>query len=134
MEFAIVIIPTLCVLSASKTSSSLNVSLFFFWVIFHVTHGILFYRIGTSEEPRSTSRRCIILLILLFGFFMFQFYSASIVGSLLMEKPKTIKTLRGLIDSPLKIGIEDIVYNKDFFRVSIIPTQHGRTYHAINCM
>lgn len=51
---------------------------------------------------------------------MFQFYSASIVGSLLMEKPKTIKTLRGLINSPLKLGIEDIVYNKDFFKVSVI--------------
>ncbi|XP_055325553.1 uncharacterized protein LOC129579470 [Sitodiplosis mosellana] len=71
---------------------------------------------GSSEMPQFTSRRCIIMLILLFGFFMFQFYSASIVGSLLMEKPKTIKTLRNLIDSPLKLGIEDIVYNKDFFK------------------
>lgn len=57
-------------------------------------------------------------MILLFGFSMFQFYSASIVGSLLMEKPKTIKTVRNLIDSSLKVGIEDIIYNKDFFRVS----------------
>lgn len=73
---------------------------------------------GSSETPQFTSRRCIIMLILLFGFFMFQFYSASIVGSLLLEKPRTIKTLRNLIDSPLKLGIEDIVYNKNFFRVS----------------
>lgn len=58
------------------------------------------------------------LLILLFGFLIFQFYSASIVGSLLMEKPKTIKTLRNLIDSSLDVGIEDIVYDHDFFRVS----------------
>lgn len=73
---------------------------------------------GSSEMPQFISRRCIIMLILLFGFLMFQFYSASIVGSLLMEKPKTIKTLRNLIDSPLKLGIEDIIYNKDFFKVS----------------
>lgn len=74
--------------------------------------------------PQFTSRRCIIMLILLFGFFMFQFYSASIVGSLLMEKPKTIKTLRNLIDSPLKLGIEDILYNKDFFKVSTPELKH----------
>lgn len=73
---------------------------------------------GTSETPHFTSRRCIVLLILLFGFLIFQFYSASIVGSLLMEKPKTIKTLRNLIDSALDVGIEDIVYIRDFFRVS----------------
>lgn len=73
---------------------------------------------GSSETPRNTSRRCIIMLVLLFGFLVFQFYSASIVGSLLMVKPKTIKTLRNLIDSPLDVGIEDIVYNKDFFKVS----------------
>lgn len=73
---------------------------------------------GTSETPRLTSRRCIVLLILLFGFLIFQFYSASIVGSLLMEKPKTIKTVRNLIDSPLELGIEEIPYNRDYFKVS----------------
>lgn len=51
---------------------------------------------------------------------MYQFYSASIVGSLLMTKPKTIKTLKNLIDSDLKIAIEDIVYTRDFFIVSMI--------------
>lgn len=75
--------------------------------------------LGTSEAPSQTSRRFIVVIILLLGFSMFQFYSASIVGSLLMQKPKTIKTLRNLIDSSLKIGIEDIVYNKDFFKVSV---------------
>lgn len=73
---------------------------------------------GSSELPNVQSRRLVIFVMLLFGFAIFQFYSASIVGSLLMEKPKTIKTLRNLIDSPLSLGIEDIVYNKDFFRVS----------------
>lgn len=62
--------------------------------------------------------RCIVFLILMFSFSIYQFYSASIVGSLLMEMPKSIKTIRNLIDSPLSAGIEDIVYNKDFFRVS----------------
>lgn len=61
------------------------------------------------------------MIILLLGFSIFQFYSASVVGTLLMQKPKTIKTLRNLIDSSLKTGIEDIVYNKDFFKVSFLP-------------
>lgn len=91
----------------------LLISIFlFFFLVFIIQ--------GSSETPQFTSRRCIIMLILLFGFLIFQFYSASIVGSLLMEKSKTIKTLRNLIDSPLKLGIEDIVYNKDFFKVSKI--------------
>lgn len=34
-----------------------------------------------------------------------------------MEKPKSIKTLRDLIHSSLGIGIEDIVYNRDYFLV-----------------
>lgn len=55
---------------------------------------------------------------MLFSFAIYQFYSASIVGSLLMEKPKSIRTLRDLIDSSLRVGIEDIPYNKDYFRVS----------------
>ena len=54
----------------------------------------------------------------LFGFLILQFYSGSIVGSLLMEKPARIKTLRQLIDSELKLGIEDIIYNRDYFKVN----------------
>lgn len=37
-----------------------------------------------------------------------------------MTKPKTIKTLKDLIDSDLKIAIEDIVYTRDFFIVSMM--------------
>lgn len=91
-------------------------------------YNILNFRAGSAETPQFMSRRCIIMLILLFGFCMFQFYSASIVGSLLMEKPKTIKTLRNLIDSPLELGIEDIVYNKDFFKVSTSKHSLLNTY------
>lgn len=71
------------------------------------------------------SRRCIILSSLILSVLIYQFYSASIVGSLLMEKPKTIKTLRDLIDSPLQIGLEDIGYTRDYFRVS---------FHLFTCI
>lgn len=79
---------------------------------------------GSSEHPHLPAGRSMALLLLLFSFAIYQFYSASIVGSLLMEKPKSIKTIRDLIDSSLSIGIEDIVYNKDFFQVN------ARAHHA----
>ncbi|XP_039970106.1 uncharacterized protein LOC120782013, partial [Bactrocera tryoni] len=61
------------------------------------------------------SGRCIVITSLLFAFVIYQFYSASIVGTLLMEKPKTIRTLRDLIHSSLAVGVEDIAYNRDYF-------------------
>ncbi|XP_053674074.1 ionotropic receptor 75a-like [Anopheles nili] len=70
---------------------------------------------GLSEIPHLSSGRCTSFFILLFGYLMYQYYSASIVGTLLMEQPKTIKTLRGLIDSRLTLGIEDIPYSRDYF-------------------
>uniref|UniRef100_A0A182JEW5 Ionotropic glutamate receptor L-glutamate and glycine-binding domain-containing protein n=1 Tax=Anopheles atroparvus TaxID=41427 RepID=A0A182JEW5_ANOAO len=70
---------------------------------------------GLSEIPHLSSGRCTSFFILLFGYLMFQYYSASIVGSLLMEQPKSIKTLRSLIDSRLTLGIEDIPYSRDYF-------------------
>ncbi|XP_055685667.1 uncharacterized protein LOC129791532 [Lutzomyia longipalpis] len=71
---------------------------------------------GNQESPTHVCAGSIAMQILvLFAFFTFQYYSASIVGSLLMEKPKTIKTLRNLIDSNLELGAEDILYTRDFF-------------------
>nr|XP_029730366.1 uncharacterized protein LOC115267489 [Aedes albopictus] len=55
------------------------------------------------------------MFILIFGYLMFQYYSATIVGSLLMEPPKNIRTIRNLIDSKLTLGIEDIPYTRDYF-------------------
>ncbi|KAL9905206.1 uncharacterized protein LOC119632317 [Glossina fuscipes] len=70
---------------------------------------------GLSFSTHFFSGRCIIVTSLMFSFAIYQFYSASIVGTLLMEKPKTIRTLRDLIHSSLEIGIEDIAYNRDYF-------------------
>ncbi|KAI9587123.1 hypothetical protein GQX74_002970 [Glossina fuscipes] len=71
--------------------------------------------VGLSFSTHFFSGRCIIVTSLMFSFAIYQFYSASIVGTLLMEKPKTIRTLRDLIHSSLEIGIEDIAYNRDYF-------------------
>uniref|UniRef100_A0A1A9WAA6 Ionotropic glutamate receptor C-terminal domain-containing protein n=1 Tax=Glossina brevipalpis TaxID=37001 RepID=A0A1A9WAA6_9MUSC len=70
---------------------------------------------GLSFSTHFFSGRCIVVASLMFSFAIYQFYSASIVGTLLMEKPKTIRTLRDLVHSSLEIGIEDIAYNRDYF-------------------
>ncbi|XP_058456816.1 uncharacterized protein LOC131434178 [Malaya genurostris] len=70
---------------------------------------------GLSEIPHLPSGKCTSLFMLLFGYLMFQFYSASIVGSLIMTPAKNVKTLRNLIDSGMQLGIEDIPYNHDYF-------------------
>ncbi|XP_075162070.1 ionotropic receptor 64a [Haematobia irritans] len=70
---------------------------------------------GLTFATSSFAGRCIVITSLLFSFAIYQFYSASIVGTLLLEKPKTIRTLRDLIHSSLEIGIEDIPYTRDFF-------------------
>lgn len=56
--------------------------------------------------------------MLMFGFIVYQFYSGSIVSSHLKQKPETIKTLKQLGESNMKLAVEDIVYNRDFFNVS----------------
>lgn len=74
--------------------------------------------IEDAESPTNIfTGRLVMQILVIFAFCIFQFYSASIVGSLLMEKPKTIKTLRNLIDSGLELGIEDNPYQRDFFVV-----------------
>ncbi|XP_055914710.1 uncharacterized protein LOC129947950 [Eupeodes corollae] len=101
-----------------KTDGNGNISNKKRWEI--MLESMLFYigsicQQGLSLSTNLISCRCVIITSLLFSFCIYQFYSASIVGTLLMEKPKTIKTLRNLIQSSLEIGIEDILYNRDFF-------------------
>lgn len=69
-------------------------------------------------RAKSISLNLAVILMLVFGFLIIQFYSGSIVGSLLKAKPENIKSLKQLADSSLNLGVEDIVYNKDFFNVS----------------
>lgn len=58
-----------------------------------------------------------IFLLTMFAFLIFQFYSGSITSSILRTKSDSIKTLADLVDSPLQLAVEDIIYNKDFFNV-----------------
>ncbi|KAH8270327.1 hypothetical protein KR018_008027 [Drosophila ironensis] len=95
-----------------KKKSPERVGLFLESVLFFV--GIICQQ-GLGFSTSFVSGRCIVITSLLFSFCIYQFYSASIVGTLLMEKPKTIKTLSDLVHSSLKVGMEDILYNRDYF-------------------
>lgn len=72
-----------------------------------------------AGTERYTGTRCGITFLYIYSFLMLQFYSASIVGGLLMAPPKNIKTVPDLVASPLAVGMQNIVYNFDFFRVNI---------------
>lgn len=81
---------------------------------------------GATVNPTMLSSRCALLSCLIFGICIFQYYSAAVVGALISEKPKTLKTLRQLADSSLKLSVEDIAYNRDYLIVifSTLYTQH----------
>lgn len=49
---------------------------------------------------------------------LYQYYNATIVSSLLLEPPRNIRTLKDILDSDLKAGSHDIVYDRDYFKVS----------------
>jgi glutamate receptor, ionotropic, invertebrate len=80
-----------------------------------ITTMAIFCQQGFIESFRKTSTRILLLTTILFSLIIYQFYSSYIVSSLLTDSPKTIKTLRQLIDSSLKVGAENASYEIDFF-------------------
>nr|QKN21506.1 ionotropic receptor [Zeugodacus tau] len=101
-----------CCGQTGSVAAQQRTGLFFESVLFYV--GSICQQ-GLTFSTSFFSGRCIVITSLLFAFAIYQFYSASIVGTLLMEKPKTIRTLRDLIHSSLAVGVEDIPYNRDYF-------------------
>ena len=65
----------------------------------------------------ALSIKMVIFVTFMFTLTLYQYYNATVVSSLLKQTPKTIRTLEDLLKSHLKVGIHDIVYNKDFFKV-----------------
>ena len=72
--------------------------------------------------PQMYSGRIIFLSLFTWGFFLYQFYSASIVGSLLSEPARFINTLEDLADSNLEVGMENADYTRNVFAVSFFRT------------
>ena len=73
-----------------------------------------------NEIPQFLSCRIICLSFSMWALLMFQFYSASIVVSLITEPPRFINTLSDVADSNLEFGIENIGYMHELFRVSMV--------------
>lgn len=74
---------------------------------------------GYANEPILVSSRIVTLTVLFFSLLIFQFYSSFIVGSLLTEPPKTIKTMKQLLHCPLEFGVDNMPYILDNFEQSI---------------
>ncbi|XP_050432665.1 ionotropic receptor 75a-like [Adelges cooleyi] len=60
-------------------------------------------------QPTKLAGRVIFILVFFFGTLLYQFYSSSIVASLLHQPVKNIDSLEKLANSRFKIGIEDSV-------------------------
>lgn len=70
-----------------------------------------------SDGPRLYSGRIVFISLFLWALMLYQFYSASVVGSLLAVPPRFITTPQALLESTMELGAEDIAYNYDFFAV-----------------
>ncbi|XP_050432669.1 uncharacterized protein LOC126840772 [Adelges cooleyi] len=63
---------------------------------------------GSSEQPKKFSGRLIFVMMFLFSTILYQFYSSSIVASLLVTPVKSINTIEKLANSGLDAGVEDM--------------------------
>lgn len=62
------------------------------------------------------SSRILATTTLMLSLCVYQFYGSFIVGSLLTEPPKTIKTIKGLLNSKLEVAIDEVPYVLDNFK------------------
>lgn len=102
------------------------------WILSFIMIIGVFCQQGYSETIRFISSKVIVLTSLLFSFILFQFYSASIVGSLLSEPPRKIRTVEDVIKSGLEVGSDDLPYNLLFFKVKKYPTSIDQTPFLLN--
>nr|XP_012224408.1 PREDICTED: glutamate receptor U1-like [Linepithema humile] len=70
---------------------------------------------GYSYEPYKISTRIVTLMLLLASLSLYAAYTANIVG-LLQSTTDSIKTVPNLLNSPLKLAAQDIVYNRYYFK------------------
>ncbi|KYM76177.1 putative glutamate receptor [Atta colombica] len=74
-----------------------------------------FFQQGYSYEPYRVSSRIVTLMLLLASLSLYAAYTANIVN-LLQSTTDSIKTLPDLLNSPLKLGVQDVVYNRHYFK------------------
>jgi hypothetical protein len=72
---------------------------------------------GTEINNKRTAWRILLLFALVQTVIVNNYYGASLVSSLVGPSQKTIRTVRDIIDSNLKVGYVNVSYNRDFFQV-----------------
>ncbi|XP_031783663.1 glutamate receptor ionotropic, delta-2 isoform X1 [Nasonia vitripennis] len=85
---------------------------------------------GFGRNPRTVPSRIVLLMLLLAALNLYASYSANIVA-LLQSTTTSIQTLRDLLDSPIKCGAQDIVYNRYYFNLEKDPVRRGIIDHKI---
>ncbi|XP_063706304.1 glutamate receptor U1-like [Culicoides brevitarsis] len=80
--------------------------------------GLLAQQGLSSGHLNSVKLRIIIIFFLLLSFTIFQFYSASIVGSLLTPVPRTITSHKKLAESNFKFFLEDHPSSRLIFKLT----------------
>ncbi|XP_072943002.1 ionotropic receptor 75a-like [Epargyreus clarus] len=76
---------------------------------------------GISINRSSNSVKIIVFVTFLFTLTLYQYYTATVVSTLLREPPRVIKTLKDLLHSNFEAGAEDVLYNKDYFKHTTDP-------------
>ncbi|XP_026475937.1 glutamate receptor ionotropic, NMDA 1-like [Ctenocephalides felis] len=74
------------------------------------------------KSPRYPAGRIVTLFLFVAVMFLYTSYTANIV-SLLQARTYSIRTLKDLLKSPLKIGVDDIVYNHYYFSTATDPVR-----------
>ncbi|KAL7046414.1 hypothetical protein ACKWTF_002565 [Chironomus riparius] len=82
----------------------------------------------SNKKDNLLSVKITIFLLMLFGFIIAQFYSGSIVSSLLDTKHESIKTVQDLINSHLNLAMENVPYDIDLFNKTKDPLLR-KMYH-----
>ncbi|XP_068082176.1 ionotropic receptor 75a [Anabrus simplex] len=72
---------------------------------------------GAYMTPTSISARITMFIISLASLFLFTSYSANIVA-LLQTPSNAIKTITDLVNSPIKLGLQDVIYNRVYLKES----------------
>uniref|UniRef100_A0A182Q7Q3 Ionotropic receptor 75a N-terminal domain-containing protein n=1 Tax=Anopheles farauti TaxID=69004 RepID=A0A182Q7Q3_9DIPT len=105
--------------------------------VFLSTVGILSQQGFHNHLSGRGTNRLLLFVGMGFSLVMIQFYSSFIVGYQLISPPKTITSLERLVDSELKMSVENLSYQHDFFRrtknpaamklyeTKILPNKYG---------
>lgn len=90
-----------------------------FMITFITTISIMAQQGTTLDRFTSFQVKIVLFFMIILSFCWFQFYSSSIVGTLLSPPPRTITTLKALTRSDLKIILEDVPTSVLVFKVSV---------------